>query len=170
LSPSPLIDGATGIYTDHAYFPGLYHPVFAKVLQQYTNRDPILFPAGTCNGNCEVEVSASGWDIECSNTSEPQRLATYFELEDYYKNGNTFGNGTQRSNSTYDGPKPVQTVFDVKSIFNYTYGSTGIMFQGYDIGSYVSVECSDVHLLLTDDTTSVRYRLPHHVSPPKIPV
>lgn len=69
LSPSPFIEGSTGILTDHNPVPSLYHPLFAKVLQQYTNRDPVLLP-GICDGICEVSVSAPGWDIECSDSSD----------------------------------------------------------------------------------------------------
>ena len=134
MSPSPLMAGSTGIYSDHEYSPGLYHPLFAKVLQQYTNRNPVVFPASLCDASCEIDVQAPGWDIDCSTSEEPYRLANYFESMESYKSSNEFSNGTQRPNSTYDGPKVTQTVFDVKSIYNYTYDAAigGSMYSsGY---------------------------------------
>ena len=133
ISPSPFMQGSTGVLPDHTPWPALYHPLFAKVLQQYTNRDPILFPNGTCIGSCHLEVIAPGWDIDCTETTTPYRLATYYEQQAYYESA--YSNGTAMKNSTYDGPKVIQTVFDVDVVYNYTYPLTSSSF--YDSGVWV---------------------------------
>ncbi|KAK3699974.1 hypothetical protein LTR37_016218 [Vermiconidia calcicola] len=127
ISPAPLVQGTTGIIPDHASdtHPSLYHPLFAKVLQQYTNRDTIFLDSGICDGDCEVEILAPGWDIECSVSEKPYQLANYDDSAEAYLPKNIFSNYTQRSNSTYDGPKIEQTVFETKVIYNYTYGILG---------------------------------------------
>jgi hypothetical protein len=94
--------------------------MFAEVLQQYTNRVSITLPDALCEGNCTAEVIAPGWDIECSQSSHPYRLATYDEIQELASSDNTFENGTQRPNSTYSGPENVQTVFEVRVDYNFT--------------------------------------------------
>lgn len=91
----------------------MYHPLFAKVLQQYTNREPIYFPNETCVGECQIEVLAPGWDIDCSETTEPYELAPTVDAQ-------AAQNGGQLPNSTYHGPKKVQTMFKTEVIYNYT--------------------------------------------------
>lgn len=107
--------------TDHASDtqPSLYHPLFAKVLQQYTNREPILFPNETCIGECQIEIVAPGWDVDCSETTEPYILATMQDGEDYSDQTSLFPNGTVQ-NSTYNGPTFDQTVFRTEVVYNYT--------------------------------------------------
>jgi hypothetical protein len=90
------------------------------VLQQYTNRVPINLPRALCEGNCTAEVVAPGWDIECSQSEQPYRLATYEEQQELASAENTFNNGTERPNSTYSGPDQVLTVFEVLVEYNFT--------------------------------------------------
>ena len=118
ISPAPFMLGSTGILPDHDPSPTLYHPLFAKILQQYTNREPILFPKDTCMGTCHFEVEAPGWDVECTESTESYHLATWHERNQYYDN--TSSNGTLLKNSTYDGPNPVQMVFNIDVVYNYT--------------------------------------------------
>ncbi|KAK5165560.1 uncharacterized protein LTR77_009089 [Saxophila tyrrhenica] len=119
LSPSPFLSGGTAFFIDHAAEPSLYHPLFAKVVQQYTAREPILVPTGLCNGNCELEVSAPGWDIECDSSATQHELATYDDLTEYLKN--TDSNYTEYRNSTYRGPEVDQIVFNVELTYGYDY-------------------------------------------------
>lgn len=104
--------------------PNLYHPIFAKVLQQYTNRISVTFPDAVCKGNCTAEILAPGWDIECSQSQRPYRLATYYESQESFLEENMFKNGTQRPNSTYSGPKVRQTVFEVLVEYNMSLSDT----------------------------------------------
>lgn len=112
ISPSPFVQGSTGILADHETFPTLYHPLFAKVLQQYTDRDPIRFPENLCVGSCELEIIAPGWDIQCTKFQEPYRLATYYDAEDYFN--------SQEKNMTYHVPRITQTVFHVQNEYNWS--------------------------------------------------
>jgi hypothetical protein len=100
--------------------PNLYHPMFADVLQQYTNRVSVTLPDALCDGNCTAEIIGPGWDVECSQSERPYRLATYEEIQELASDANTFENGTVRPNSTYDGPENVQTVFEVLVGYNFT--------------------------------------------------
>jgi hypothetical protein len=94
--------------------------MFAEVLQQYTNRVSVTLSDTLCEGNCTAEIIGPGWDVECSRSERPYRLATYEEIQDLASNANTFENGTVRPNSTYDGPENVQTVFKVLVDYNFT--------------------------------------------------
>lgn len=67
-----------------------------------------------------MEITAPGWDVECSITEEPYHLADYDQQQEASSTENIFSNGTVRPNSTYDGPKVVQTVFQTSVILNYT--------------------------------------------------
>ena len=96
--------------------------MFAEVLRQYTNRVFVTLPDALCEGNCTAEVIAPGWDIECSQSEHPYRLATYDEMQELASEENMFQNGTVRPNSTYSGPEEVQTVFEVLVGYNYTVG------------------------------------------------
>lgn len=118
ITASPFMQGATGITTDHATEPSLYHPLFAKVLQQYENRDPITIGNQTCDGECQVEVIAPGWDITCAEKSKEFRFPTQKEI--VVMNSDTFTNGTLMPNSTYQGPELDQTAFNIGVIYNYT--------------------------------------------------
>lgn len=118
ITSSPFIEGATGIMPDHYEVAQLYSPVFAKVLRQYTNRDPILLPNGTCTGICKLEIIGPGFDIECTERTEPYILASIPQGQ--LAEGQTSSNGTLKKNSTYHGPKIEQTVFDINVVYNTT--------------------------------------------------
>lgn len=120
ITASPFMLGATGITTDHDTEPGLYHPLFAKVLQQYENRDPVIIGNQTCDGECQVEVIAPGWDITCTEKTKDFRFPTQEETVIMMNNTNAFVNGTARPNSTYDGPETYQTAFNIGVVYNYT--------------------------------------------------
>jgi hypothetical protein len=124
MSPSPFMLGATGILADHTSVPSLYSPLFAKILQQYTNREPILWSHNVCAGSCELEVVAPGWDIACTQSSEPYHLLTYQEIEQVashnHQSATTVSNSAKPTKSSYQLPKTTQTMFDVKVNFNYT--------------------------------------------------
>lgn len=90
-----------------------YHPLFAQALQGYTNRDPIGISNNTCSGECEAELVAAGWDIECHKSEEAYRLATDADYRNFADPSNSFSNGTARSNSSYHGPEISQVVFGV---------------------------------------------------------
>lgn len=92
----------------------LYHPLFAKILQGYTNREPVTFSNSTCIGDCEATAIAAGWDVDCHTSTDPYRLATPEETSERNSLQNSFLNGTARPNSTYTGPDTSQTVFKVE--------------------------------------------------------
>lgn len=94
--------------------------MFAEVLQQYTNRVSVTLPDALCEGNCTAEIMGPGWDVECSQSERPYRLATYEEIQELASDANTFENGTVRPNSSYSGPPNVQTVFEVLVGYNFT--------------------------------------------------
>lgn len=96
--------------------------MFAEVLRQYTNRVSVTLPDALCEGNCTAEVIAPGWDIECSQSEHPYRLATNDEMQELASDENMFQNGTERPNSTYSGPEEVRIVFEVLVGYNYTVG------------------------------------------------
>ena len=81
---------------------------------------PITLAGALCEGNCTAEVIGPGWDIECSKSEQPYRLATYNEQQELASADNTFSNGTERSNSTYSGSDEVLTVFEVLVEYNFT--------------------------------------------------
>ena len=93
------------------------------MLQQYTSREPILLPNGTCLGDCNLEIVAPGWDVECSKTTKSYQLPTYANEQAAGSLANTFFNGTTRPNSTYHGPKIAQTMFRIEVDYNSTFSS-----------------------------------------------
>jgi hypothetical protein len=116
--------------------------MFAEVLKQYTARIPVTLPDALCEGDCTTEVIGPGWDIECSQSEQPYRLATYEEIQELASDENTFQNGTQRPNSTYSGPENVQTVFEVLIEYNFTFSDVE---EVADEGGRL-VSCNDLQI------------------------
>lgn len=115
ISASPFMTGATGIWTDHAENPDLYHPVFAKVLQQYNNRNPITISKVRCKGKCEADIVAAGWNIDCDSYTTPFHLPTAQE----YDNAEAYALKHNDTYKGYNGTAMIQTMFSV----NVTYMS-----------------------------------------------
>jgi hypothetical protein len=138
--------------------------MFAKVLQQYTNRVSVTLPDALCDGNCTAEVIGPGWDIECSQSEKPYRLATYEEIQELASDENTFENGTVRPNSTYHGPVNVQMVFEVLVGYNFTASD---IEKVADVGgrqvSYSIQDCTSGQSFCADPEFAVPPRFEHHV-------
>lgn len=131
--------------------------MFAEVLRQYTNRVSVTLPDALCEGNCTAEVIAPGWDIECSQSEHPYRLATYEEMQELGSDGNMFQNGTVRPNSTYSGPEEVQTVFEVLVGYNYTVGDVEEVADqgGRQVSCKHPPQCLSISEVLTQLCSSI---------------
>ena len=103
VSPAPFMRYATGIFADHVVLPNLYTPLFATVLQQYKNKQPLVLPDFGCKGACDFDLIAPGWNIECLPWSSPFRLASFDEAQSFAVNNS--------SNTSYTGPYLLQTMF-----------------------------------------------------------
>jgi hypothetical protein len=113
ISSSPIQLGATGVVPDHSSFerPELFHPLYAQVVRQYQNRDPIQFALPDCKGRrCDLEVISTGWEVNCIKWETPYQMMTYpdFELWSQWFPVNETG---------YKGPLRTQPTFSV----NITY-------------------------------------------------
>ncbi len=171
LSPSPFLRGATGINvgydqefsTSPAYL--LYHPSFAKVLQQYSSRDAMTFSRSICEGTCEVEIIAPGFDVNCSTSTTPYHLATY---KDKAGNG-SHSNNSDSTNVSPGHPDLVQTIFDVQITYNYTltYANDDLGFDLLPLdppnGGYFSLEYRTMY----KSTPGVKGTMSHHTCQPR---
>lgn len=56
----------------------------ALILQAYNQRSPIQIPGTDCEGTCDLEVVAAGWDVQCHNRTSSYRLmdqTNYFDRQ-----------------------------------------------------------------------------------------
>lgn len=74
LSPDPLPFNFSGIYMTHSPSINYLTPDFTKVVQQWTNRSPIVLPYTDCKGRCSGTVVAAGWDVNCTSAPWPYEL------------------------------------------------------------------------------------------------
>jgi hypothetical protein len=87
ISSSPIQLGATGIipitYSDDGV--SLFHPLYAEVVRQYQNRDPINLALPACNlrGRCEFEIISTGWEIGCVEQETPAHFMEYGDYIDH---------------------------------------------------------------------------------------
>jgi hypothetical protein len=72
-------------------------------------------PGSLCTGDCEVDVIRPEWDVERFLSEKRYQTATYANQQRNWSDTNMFSNGTVRTNSTYNGPNLIQTVFDAKA-------------------------------------------------------
>lgn len=145
ITSSPLQLGATGVIPSDAQSgyandePQLLHPLYAQVLQQYQNRDPIRLALPQCKGRCEFDVISTGWDIDCVERETPYRLMGYWDYQlflDYIMSANS-------SESEFEGPPRRQPAFSV----NITY------HPGYEEGTLFYDQIHNFHI-----DTSVMYK------------
>jgi hypothetical protein len=124
VSANPLTYGATGVFADHEYQydPSLMNPLFAKVLQQYNNREPIKISGFDYPGTCVLHIVAPGWDTQCREWTSPYWLILGGEYNKWLSTPptNTTGNSNSATKGAqYNGPDPYQTMF----WSNVTYSS-----------------------------------------------
>ena len=120
VSPQPFVEGLTGYFGNLNDDPEVryYTSLFLDVLQNYNSRSPIELPdGGKCNGQCDFDIIAAGWDIECHHHTTPYRLISPAENAEYYAKGGEdpflTSSGPLKNASRYYGPDPSQVMFSV---------------------------------------------------------
>jgi hypothetical protein len=131
ISSSPLQLGATGIipitYSDSEV--RIFHPLYAEVVRQYQNRDPIKFTLPACNlrGRCEFEVISTGWEVGCVEQETSYHFMDSDEYIDHISDPLSQWNGVAkisqpafRVNVTYDsGNGPPEGSFRLNTFVMY---------------------------------------------------
>lgn len=139
ISSSPLQLGATGVLTGAAgyYEPQLFHPLYAQVVRQYQNRDPISLALPECKGRCEFDVVTTGWEVDCTERETPYRMMEYSDYDTWLT--------AVYDDKPYGGPAREQVAFSV----NVTYGT---MFY------YTEPETGEIDYAPASVNTSVMYK------------
>lgn len=126
ISPSPLQRGATGVLPDHSPTdrPELFHPLYAQVVRQYQNRDPIQFALPGCKGRCDFDVVSTGWEVDCIEWNTSYHMMDPSQYQMFY---NDYENKTQ-----YRGPSRIQPVFSVNIAYKPGVYDEGPPYKLYD--------------------------------------
>jgi hypothetical protein len=106
ISSSPIQVGATGVSQNIFAVlegPETFHPLFAQVVRQYQNREPIRLALPECKGRCDFEVISTGWEVDCAERQTPYRLMSSVD----------FALWMNRNVSEYKGPLKTQSTFSV---------------------------------------------------------
>jgi hypothetical protein len=131
ISSSPIQRGATGVSlgvedTEPIEKPSLFHPLYAQVVRQYQNRNPIRIALPLCKGRCNFDVISTGWEVSCIEWQTPyhmiDRLDT-LEYQDYQYH---------QSGIEYTGPPETQLAFSVNITYNvlpYVQIDTSVMYK-----------------------------------------
>ena len=125
ISSSPLQRGATGVFPDHSPTarPELFHPLYAQVVRQYQNRDPIQFALPGCKGRCDFDVISTGWEVDCIEWETPYHMmdSSHYQVFYHYKN-----------KTQYRGPPRIQPVFSVNITYHPGFYEEGPPYKLYD--------------------------------------
>jgi len=111
ITSSPLQFGATAytqLYAEWAEGPETFHPLFAQVMRQYQNRDPIRLALPECKGRCDFEVISTGWEVDCAERETPYRMMSAHDFSLWMGDYDTPSNHPE-----YKGPLRTQTAFSV---------------------------------------------------------
>lgn len=143
MSRSPIQFGATGIIPDHSQYtrPELFHPLYAQVVRQYQNRDPIQFALPDCTGPCDLEIISTGWEVDCIEWETSYRMMTYpdYQVWSKFPINSTDYKGPPRKHPTFsvnityhqgedDGHDHFASFhIDTSVMFKATAGADGIM-------------------------------------------
>ena len=135
ISSSPIQMGATGVslgsnFTENINKPSLFHPLYAQVVRQYQNRDPIRLALPLCKGRCNFDVISTGWEVSCMEWQTTYHTMDYPDYQDYL------------SEIEYTGPPSTQPAFSVN-----------INYHGVNVYGMVDPRSSSVHI-----DTSVMYK------------
>jgi hypothetical protein len=140
ISSSPIQRGATAVNPDHSNYhrPELFYPLFAEVVRQYQNRDPIRFALQGCEGRCEFDLVSTGWEVGCIEWETSYRMMVYEDSQ-------------IQDTETYTGPVKTQPAFSV----NITYhpGDDNV----YDAPAY-HIDTSVMYKATSGSNGTMRWR------------
>jgi hypothetical protein len=148
ISLSPLQKGATAILPAHDSSddsPQVFHPLFAQVVRQYQNRDPIHFALRDCKGRCDFDVISTGWEVDCHERETPYRMMDWLDWNEYAWGG---VHGIQ-----YTGPLQQQPAFSVNITYHPGFEDMG---PG-DFGSF-HINTSVMHKATTGPNGTMHWR------------
>jgi hypothetical protein len=151
ITSSPIQAGATGVSlganaTEFMDSPSLFHPLYAQVVRQYQNRDPIRLALPLCKGRCNFDVVSTGWDVSCIEWQTPYRMMDYLDynqMSDY-------------SEIEYTGPPETQLAFSV----NITYHGVRVRYAADELprSPYVRIDTSVMYKATTGANGTMHWR------------
>lgn len=100
------------------------------ILQAYNQRSPITIGDTDCEGTCDLDVVAAGWDVGCQNHTTTYRL---MDANDYFNENTTVPRyqPTFTTNITFDqvtgGEIGVQHQIEISTMYKSTPGTNGTM-------------------------------------------